>query len=83
MSTVRHPIQTHTWSYAVAAAVVLAGLLAVLMANVFSTSGSVGGSDLGTTVVTHPGQSYSAPCFPGRPGASIELHQAGCPGRTP
>ena len=83
MSTIRHPIQSHTLSYAVAAAVVLAGLLAVLMATVFSTSGSVGGTDPGPTVVAHPGRPYSAPCFPGRPGGSIELRHAGCPGSTP
>jgi hypothetical protein len=83
MSTIRHPIQTHTWWYAVAAAVVMAGFLAVLMATAFSTSGTVGGSDIGTTVVAHPGKAYSAPCFTGRHGESIELHQAGCPGGTP
>jgi hypothetical protein len=83
MSTIRHPIQSHTWSYAVAAAVVLASLLAVRMATVFSPSGSVGGSDSGTSVAAHPGKSYTAPCFPGRPDGSIELRHAGCPGGTP
>jgi hypothetical protein len=83
MSTIRHPIQTHTLWYAMAAAVVLAGLLVVLMATVFSTSGPVGGTEPVPTVVAHPGQPYIAPCFPGRPGGSIELRQAGCPGGTP
>jgi hypothetical protein len=34
---------------------VVAGFLAVLLTTVLSTYGSVGGSDLGTTVVAHSG----------------------------
>jgi hypothetical protein len=79
MSTIRHPVQTHAWWFG-AAAVVLVGLLAVLMVTVFTTAGS--GTDLTPPppVQTAAGKAYAPPCFPGRPGGSVELAQPGCPG---
>ena len=79
MSTIRHPVQTHAWWYAAAAAVLLAGLLAVLMATVFTTSsGTVGNTDVGTRLVGYHGHAYAPPCFMGRPGDPIELARSGC-----
>jgi hypothetical protein len=80
MTTIRHPVQSHAWWYAAAAAVVLVGLLAVLMASVFSTSRS--GTDVAPpqTIPAATGTAYAAPCFPGHPGSSPELAQPGCPG---
>lgn len=81
MSTIRHPVQNHAWWYAAAVAVVFAGLLAVLMATVFSTAGSVVNPPT-QTVDPPPIQGhhhvYSAPCFGHRPGSPIELSRFGC-----
>ena len=81
MSTIQHPVHSHTWWYGAAAAVVLAGLLAVLMATVFTGSGTSGttGNDHPIVIprVTH-GQVYGAPCFAGRPNMSSDLIRSGC-----
>jgi hypothetical protein len=82
MSTIRHPIQNHTWWYAAAAAVI-GGLLAVLVATVFSsylgsdaTSPSVPAQ---TSAVRHfPGPTFREVCFAHRTGQSDELAQSGC-----
>ncbi len=84
MSTIRHPLQNHTWWYVAAAAAVLTGLLAVLIATVFLGSGSAGssGDDPGRqgiqTLENLHAKAYGAPCFAGHPSASIELVRSGC-----
>ena len=80
MSTIRHTVAHHTTLYAAAALVVLAGLLAVLVAQVFAGSGSVGTpQDPPVTAVSH-GHAYGSPCFAGRPGTSPDLIRFGCRG---
>jgi hypothetical protein len=78
-TTIRHPVQSHTWWYAAAAVAILVGLLAVLMTMVFHTSQAP------TTIVPPPtstavGHAYGAPCFAGHPVPSIELIRSGCRG---
>ena len=86
MSTIRHPVQNHSWWYAAVAAVVVAGLLAVLLATVVSQSRSVD-----TQAYHRPAPRplhghaapYGSPCFASRPGASIELTRSACWVGTP
>jgi hypothetical protein len=77
-TTIRHPVQNHTWWYAAAAVAILVGLLAVLMTTVFNTSGDSGiVPPPSTTLVGHV---YRVPCFAGHPVSSIELVRSGCQG---
>ena len=83
MSTIRHSVQSHTW-YAAAAAALAVGLLAVLMTTVFSRTASTPVSPpQDVPISAHGGVPYHAPCFSGRPGASIELARTGCRTATP
>jgi len=72
-TTIRHPVHTHTWWFAAAAAVAIAGLLAALMVAVFSQSPFVD-----TQAYHHPPPRTLHACFAERPTASIELARTGC-----
>jgi hypothetical protein len=76
MSTIRHPVQNHSWWYAAVATFAVIALLAVLMAQVFTGSDSGGTTKIVTS--DEPGKAYAAPCFMHRPGNSVELTMPGC-----
>jgi len=80
MTTIHQPVHHHTGLYVAAAAIVLAGLLAALVAAVFWPSNA---SDVTPPVNTGPaqvqqyhGQTFHELCFAGRPGAPFELKRA-------
>jgi hypothetical protein len=84
MSTIHHPVQHHTGLYVAAAAIVLAGLLAALVAAVFWPSNASDGTPPTNTgqnsVQPYHGPMFKEVCSAGRPGASIELARGGCAG---
>jgi hypothetical protein len=83
MSTIHHPVQHHTGLYVAAAAIVLAGLLAALVAAVFWPSNASDGTPPATNIGQHsvhhfPGPMFKEVCSAMRPGTSIELARSGC-----
>ncbi len=84
MSTIHHPVQHHTGLYVVAAAIVLAGLLAALVAAVFwpsdASDGTPPAKQSQTSVHPYRGPAFRQLCLEGRPGTSIELARSGCVG---
>jgi hypothetical protein len=81
MSTIHHPVQHHTGLYVAAAAIVLAGLLAALVAAVFWLSNASDGTSPASKTGQYALQQDNGPnfrevCHAGRPGASIELTPA-------
>ena len=84
MSTIHHPVH-HTGLYVTAAAIVLAGLLAALVAAVFWPSDASDGTPPPDGVNHATVRPYHGPmmrelCAAGRSGASIELARSGCHG---
>lgn len=82
MSTIHHTVHHHTGLYVTAAAIVLAGLLAALVAAVFWPSNASDGTPaqkLGqTSVQQYHGRTFHEVCFAHRPGQPIELTAPGC-----
>lgn len=83
MSTIHHPVQHHTGLYVAAAAIVLAGLLAALVAAVFWPSDASDGTPpaqgvVHTTIRHYPGTAFKEVCAAGRHGGTIELASSGC-----
>jgi hypothetical protein len=82
MSTIHHPVQHHTGLYVAAAAIVLAGLLAALVAAVFWPSNASDGTPAEnvkqTSVRPYHGPMFREVCFAHRPAQSIELARSGC-----
>jgi hypothetical protein len=84
MSTIHHPVH-HTGLYVTAAAILLAGLLAALVAAVFWPSDASDGTPPAesvnhATVRSSHGPIFRELCAAGRSGASIELARSGCQG---
>ncbi|MFZ2012253.1 MAG: hypothetical protein WAV00_00330 [Nocardioides sp.] len=78
MTTIHRPVHHHTGLYVAAAAIVLAGLLAALVAAVFWPSNASDGTPPadkggGNRVQQYHGQTFHELCFAGRPGAPTDL----------